>query len=99
MAIWVQRYEKSSEKPNLFELFRDRVPSVEPKYEKTSEMQKENLFFFSFPSASTFGMAKGEKSSEKQNLFELFRDGVPSAEPKYEKTSAGLNKHLLFMSR
>ena len=56
------------------------------RYEKTCEMQKENLFFFSFPSASTFGMAKGEKTSEKPNLFELFRDGVPSAEPKYEKS-------------
>ena len=55
------------------------------RYEKTSEMQKENLFFFSFPSASTFGKAKGEKSSEMPNLFELFRDGVPSAKPKYEK--------------
>ena len=53
-------------------------------------MQKENLFFFSFPSASTFGMAKGEKTSEMQNLFELFRDGVPSAKPKYEKTTTRL---------
>ena len=26
-------------------------------YNKTSEMQKENLFFFSFPNASNFGEA------------------------------------------
>jgi hypothetical protein len=30
-------------------------------YEKTSEMQKENLFFFSFPNVSTFGEAKVTK--------------------------------------
>ena len=47
MAIWVQRYEKSSEKPNLFELFRDGVPSAEPKYEKSdyllAEYRNDNL--------------------------------------------------------
>ena len=39
-------------------------------YEKTSEMQKENLFFFSFSSASNF-LAKRksyEKTSEKPKI-------------------------------
>jgi len=68
------------------------------RYEKTSEIQKENLFFFSFPSASTFGEAKGEKSSEMPNLFGLFRDGVPSAKPKYKKTSEIQNLESYYVS-
>ena len=43
-------------------------------YEKSSEMQKESKLFFSFPRQSNFFEAKNyEKTSEKPNLFELFR--------------------------
>ena len=44
-------------------------------------MQKENLFFFSFPSASNFGEAKvTKKTRAEQNkiIYFLCRDGVPS---------------------
>ena len=37
-------------------------------YEKTSEMQKENLFFFSFPSAKNFGEARVTKSREQNKI-------------------------------
>ena len=40
-------------------------------YGKTSEMQKENLFFFSFPSATNFGKAKvTEKGCNKRQIWE-----------------------------
>ena len=36
-------------------------------YEKTSEIQKESLLFFSFPSAKQFGKAKVTKSLRRSN--------------------------------
>jgi len=37
-------------------------------YEKTREMQKENPFFFSFPSASNFGKAKVTEKNAPQKF-------------------------------
>ena len=38
-------------------------------YEKMREMQKENSFFFSFPSASNFGEAKVTKKACKSEAI------------------------------
>jgi len=58
-------------------------------YEKTSEMQKENLFFFSFPSASNFGEARVTKKRVKckrKACFSFhFRVPVSSAKPELRK--------------
>jgi len=58
-------------------------------YEKTSEMQKENLFFFSFPSASKFGEArvtkKRVKCKRKTCFSSHFRVPVSSAKPELRK--------------
>ncbi len=37
-------------------------------YEKASEVQKKNVFFFSLPSASNFGEAKVTKSREQKQI-------------------------------
>ena len=41
-------------------------------YEKTSEMQKENVIFFLFPSVSNFGEAKVTKSRQQNKGFHSF---------------------------
>ena len=38
-------------------------------YEKTSETQKKNAFFFAFPSASNFGGAKVTKKGCNEEAF------------------------------
>ena len=45
----MQRYDKASKKPNIFELFRAEVPStVSQRYDKASKIQKKSLIFFFF---------------------------------------------------
>ena len=41
-----QSYEKLRGKPNLFELFRDRVTSAKPKLRKVEGKAKKNHFYF-----------------------------------------------------
>jgi hypothetical protein len=70
-------------------------------YEKTSEMQKESLLFFSFPSVSNFGEAKvSEKLRAKQRIFFLFfrpeREAYVSAKKRYMPFA---EKNRLFLKK
>ena len=68
-----QSYEKSSEKPNLFEFFRDGVSSREAKsYEKSSE--KPNFRAANVEKCLHFLYWVAIKFDLVSNLFEFFRD-------------------------